>query len=345
MAKVAVLLSGGTDSAFAALRLTAEGHEVEGFTAVFYDANGSSLLEDAAAARQTCDTLGIAHALVDLREEFKTCVVDPFISAYAQGTTPNPCAWCNREVKLGRLVDLVRGRGFEFVATGHYARLGTIEGRTTLCEPLDRRRSQVYFLSLIDPRVLGFLMLPVGGFRKEHVRRLVKEAGLPLRARDSQDLCFVGKGGYKDFLRLGGRHPEEGTVLDTHGRRVGAHRGHTAYTVGQRFGLKGRRYYVLEKQPQTNRLVIGERAEALKTRIVADLVSLFVSPADIGSGLLAVRYRYNTPPVAARISQIEPGRITVVTEKPCFAPAPGQVLAGYGERGCLLFGGIIRQAG
>jgi tRNA-specific 2-thiouridylase len=344
MAHVAVLLSGGTDSAFAALHLKAQGHKVQGFTGLFHDGGPVSSSEDAAAAREICDALRIPHTSIDLRNEFKRHVVDPFVAAYTEGLTPNPCAWCNREIKLGKLLRLIRARGFDFVAAGHYARRGTVEGRMTLFEPLDKRRSQVYFLALIDPGVLAYLLLPAGDFRKEDVRRAVKEAGLPARARASQDLCFVGKGRYHDFLRMGRRPPECGSVVDSHGNVVGTHKGHAAYTPGQRFGMRGRRYYVLEKRPHTNTIVIGERRQAFKTEITATRINLFMPLTGAASSRLTVRYRYNSPPVGARIVEAEADRITVLTEEPCFAPAPGQVLAGYRD-GCLVFGGIICGGG
>jgi tRNA-specific 2-thiouridylase len=342
MAKVAVLLSGGVDSAFAALHLTSQGHDVEGFTAVLYEEDPASS-EDLAAARGICGGLAIPHSVVDLRDEFKRCVVDPFISAYADGVTPNPCAWCNRDVKLGILARLVLERGFHSVATGHYARVARIEGRMTLCEPLDKDRSQVYFLSLVDPDALGSLMLPLGDFRKADVRMAVGDAGLPARGRDSQDLCFVAGGNYHDFLKIGGGQPGVGRVLDTDGNVVAGHRGHTAYTVGQRFGFRGRRFYVLEKRPLTNEVVIGRREEALKTRITATRVNYFQPRGFMERDGLCVRYRYNSDPVGAAVSEAGPNQISVITDQPCFAPAPGQVLAGY-INGCLVFGGVIESA-
>jgi tRNA-specific 2-thiouridylase len=337
-------MSGGVDSACAALRLKSQGHEVEGITGRFWGGTGASLSQDAEAAPEICRVLGIPHRFVDLRSEFGRAVVDPFISAYARGVTPNPCAWCNRDVKLGKLADLARDRGFDFVATGHYARLAEVDGRITLCEPLDKRKSQLYFLALVDPRMLEFLMLPLGDCRKDDVKRLVKDAGLPARTRDSQDLCFVAGKRYHDFLSRRVQQPGTGKVLDVDGRALGTHRGHTAYTVGQRFGIRGRRYYVLEKRPERNEIVVGKKEMALKTAITASLISLFLPLSDDDATVLSVRYRYNSPPVQAKIVLNGRKRIEAMTAAPCFAPAPGQILAGY-KKGCLVFGGIIESAG
>jgi tRNA-specific 2-thiouridylase len=172
---------------------------------------------------------------------------------------------------------------------------------------------------------------------------LVEEADLPVGAGDSQDLCFVAGGRYHDLLRREGCVPGHGEVLDTEGNVVGTHKGHTAYTPGQRFGVRGKRYYVIEKRSEANTIVIAGKDRALKSNIKATGVNLFLPlPAD-SSGRLRVRYRYNTPPVGARIVTAGDGRITVMTDEPCFAPAPGQVLAGY-DGDNLVFGAIIESA-
>jgi tRNA-specific 2-thiouridylase len=337
MARVAVLVSGGVDSAGAALLLKRLGHDVEGFTARFLDAEG---VAPEGAAREICHALGIPHTIIDLRSEFRREVLRPFASGYIAGKTPNPCAGCNRDIKLGILAALLRGRGFEFVATGHYARVVDIAGRDTLCEPADRDKSQVYFLSLVKPEVLGFLLLPLGEYRKGEVRGLIDEAGVPDVGRDSQDLCFVKGTRYHDVLRREGYVFEPGDVLDTAGNVIGTHRGHAAYTPGQRFGSRGRRRYVIEKHAGTNTIVVGERHQALRSDITVGQINWFQPlPGGHQEGLM-VRHRYNAAPVGARIEPVEDGRLRVTTTQPCFAPAPGQVLAGYvGD--CLTFGGII----
>jgi tRNA-specific 2-thiouridylase len=336
------LLSGGVDSAFAALELKASGHEVEGFTAVFRDGGRAPGAEGAARAEALCRALSIPHSVVDLRAEFAHSVLVPFASAYAGGLTPNPCARCNRFLKLGELARIIRGRGFDWVATGHYARLAEVRGRVFLREPRDRRKSQVYFLSLVDPGDLERLKLPLADFRKEEVRSRVKQAGLAVRAGESQDLCFIARGRYVDFIRASGLDPGRGNVIDMEGGVLTTHKGHTAYTVGQRFGFRGKRYYVIEKRPRSNEIVIGERSQALRTRITAGGLNLFLPVSEM-TGKIKVRYRYNSAPVEATVEELGPDTVTVLTRTPCFAPAPGQVLAGY-EAGRLVFGGIIERA-
>jgi len=338
MARVAVLMSGGMDSAGAALILKRQGHRVEGVTARLQAAGGDEI--GSVHAAEFCRLLGIPHTVVDLRSEFRSEVLHPFVFGYTAGKTPNPCARCNRNIKLGRLAGLMRERGFDLVATGHYARTGEMAGGRTFFEPADKRKSQVYFLSLVKPEVLEFLLLPLGEYRKNDVRRLLDEVGIPAFTRESQDLCFVAGTRYHDVLRREGYVFEQGVVLDSAGKAVGTHKGHAAYTLGQRFGLRGKRYYVIEKHPETNTLVIGERDEALKYEITAVGINSFLPLPAAGSAGLTIRYRYNTAPVGARIDSVAENRLTVVTDQPCFAPAPGQVLAGY-VGGCLVFGGTI----
>jgi tRNA-specific 2-thiouridylase len=341
MARVAVLMSGGVDSAGAALILKEQGHKVEGFTARLWESTGVPL-DGVASARETCRALGIPHSVIDLRTGFRREVLEPFVSGYLDGKTPNPCAYCNRDIKLGRLAALIRKRGFDFIATGHYARVGRVGGRYTFCEPLDRHKSQVYFLSLVRSGVLGSLMLPLGEYRKDDVRGLLKDAGIPAARRDSQDLCFVAGGRYHDLLCNEGYLPRRGEVLDSEGNVVGKHKGHAAYTPGQRFGLRGKRYYVIGKYPDTNTIVIGSRGQALKREIAVSGINLFLPLPAESAGDFSIRYRYNSAPVAAGISGVRADRLTVVTEEPCFAPAPGQVLAGY-TKDCLVFGGLIER--
>jgi tRNA-specific 2-thiouridylase len=332
-------MSGGVDSAGAAMLLKSRGHRVEGVTAYLWEASGTPS-DGVAAARETCRALGIPHTVVDLRSEFRRSVVGPFCSGYMEGRTPNPCARCNRDIKLGVLAAMVRDRGFDFVATGHYASIRTVGGRATFCEPADRGKSQVYFLALVKPETLGFLMMPLAGYSKEDVKSMLKEAGIPASARDSQDLCFVAGGRYHDLLCMEGYVPRRGDVVDSDGIVAGKHKGHAAYTPGQRFGLHGKRYYVIDKRPETNTIVVGRREEAFRSRITATGINRFLPMPGKASAALSIRYRYNSPPVAARLVESGKDRVTVVTEEPCFAPARGQVLAGY-SGGCLVFGGII----
>jgi tRNA-specific 2-thiouridylase len=341
VARIAVLLSGGIDSSGAALLLSRSGHEVWGITADWAGGVGGG--EDLYRAGRVCHKLGIPHLVLDLRADFDRFVVRPFIEVYLQGLTPNPCAHCNREVKLGRLLGMVVRLGFGRVATGHYAGLGRLHGYPVICEPVDRAKSQTYFLSLVRPEILDVIDFPVATYSKQETTKMVAEAGLPARQRESQDLCFITSGRHQELLRDESGGIGDGDVLDLRGRVVGRHRGHFAYTVGQRLGAEGERRYVIEKRPESNQIVVAERQKAFRRKITANHLNCFIPMERIAHERLLVKYRYNTPAVGASIVKGGCDRITLEAETPCFAPAPGQVLAAYlGD--CLVFGGIIEAA-
>jgi tRNA-specific 2-thiouridylase len=192
--------------------------------------------------------------------------------------------------------------------------------------------------------VLDRLVFPLGDRTKDEARALLEARGLPARTRDSQDLCFVTGGRYAEALGreiagiAGGG--AGGRILDTEGNVVGTHRGHFAYTIGQRLGHHGRRSYVLKKRPDTNEVVVGDREMALAGRIEAGDANWFLDPAEFPDETVWVKFRYNSPAVRARLAETARGRFAVLTDEPCFAPAPGQVLACYRD-GFLLGGGVI----
>ncbi len=348
MARVAVLMSGGVDSSAAALLLAREGHEVTGITARMWGERSRCCDdEDVHRARRVCHGLGIRHVVLDLRDEFREHVVDTFRTGYLKGLTPNPCSMCNREIKFGELYRAAMAYGCRLVATGHYAGLGEYEGGVLIREPASARKSQTYFLALIDPGTLGNLSFPLAGYTKDQARAMLAERSLPAREGESQDLCFITSGKYEEFLKSGAAvadtSPGPANLLDADGNIVGTHRGHFAYTIGQRLGHHGVRSYVIEKRPATNEVVVGDRQAAMVTRIAAGEANWFVDPARLLGGGIMVKYRYNTPAAPARILEIGQDCFTVATDEPCFAPAPGQVLACYRD-GFLLGGGVIAVA-
>jgi len=352
MARVAVLMSGGVDSSAAAMLLAREGHEVIGITARMWgDDSRCCDEEDIRSAQRVCHALGVRHVVLDRRDEFRKRVVDSFRAGYLDGLTPNPCSACNREIKFGDLFRAAMTFGCDRVATGHYAGLAEYEGRVLIREPASAEKSQTYFLALIHPCSLGRLSFPLAGYTKDEARAMLSERGLAARPGESQDLCFITSGRYEEFLRnetnsAGGAGAARGpgNLLDTDGNVVGTHRGHFAYTIGQRLGHHGRRSYVIEKRPATNEVVVGEREMAMVTRIAAAGSNWFVDPAGLEGESLLVKYRYNTAAAPARILRPGDGRFSVVTDEPCFAPAPGQVLACYRD-GFLLGGGVIAGTG
>jgi tRNA-specific 2-thiouridylase len=347
---MAVLMSGGVDSSAAALILKEAGYDITGITAKMWEGGSRCCdLDDIYRAQRVCHKLGAPHVVLDLTPDFERHVVDPFVRAYMEGRTPNPCAWCNREVKLGRLANLAVRAGFDRVATGHYARIRDLGGNLAFAEPADSRKSQVYFLSLVRPEAIGRLEFPLQDLTKDDAARKVRDRGLPVREGESQDLCFASSGSYEELLgeRAGDAALEEtrhGDVLDRHGQVIGTHRGHFAYTVGQRFGIKGRRCYVIEKRAASNEIVVAEREEALMNHFVVSALNSFVPFKDLAGRDLKIKYRYNSPQVPARVTNRNGDRLEFATSELCFAPAPGQILACF-KGDCLVLGGVIESAG
>jgi tRNA-specific 2-thiouridylase len=341
--RVAVLMSGGVDSAGAALALKQRGDDVTGITAQLWATPAGTISDALYRASRICHSLDIPHIVLDLTCEFEQRVVGPFVQAYLGGRTPNPCAVCNRDIKMGVLMESALSFGFDRIATGHYAGIGDCVGHRVLCEPLDRAKSQTYFLALIRPQVLDLLEFPLSGVLKEDLRQSLADAGVPGSERESQDLCFAMSGTYRDVLRKWQPLPGAGDVLNTGGKVVGKHRGHWAYTVGQRYGLEGKRYYVVEKSSEDNKIVIAERQETYRRKIVARDINLFVPVGLVAPEEVQLKYRYNSPTVGAIIDEVKDGTVTFSTKQPCFVPAPGQVVACY-VNNQLVCGGLVDVA-
>ncbi|HVP58044.1 MAG TPA: tRNA 2-thiouridine(34) synthase MnmA [bacterium] len=330
MARIAVLMSGGVDSSGAALVLQRAGHDLIGLTArMFGGASKCCGDDDIYRAQRVCHKLGIPHRVLDLTGEFDKLVISDFVESYVTGLTPNPCSICNRSIKFGVMLAAARSFGYDRLASGHYARLAEIGGKLVLAEPADPRKSQVYFLGLVAQEALACLDFPLASFGKRDVRTMIEAAGLPARETESQDLCFIVSGRYEEVLKARSTWPGPGDVLDTEGHPIGRHRGHMAYTIGQRFGLDGKRLYVLSKCAARNEITVGSRERAMVRAITARPVNYFRG-VEIGSGsVVSVRYRYNSPLVDAVITEETSAHIRVLLDQPGFAPAPGQILACY----------------
>ncbi len=348
-----VAMSGGVDSAVAAALLAREGHEVVGVTLQLADLSAEGLgvsrccsPTDVAMARAVCDRLAIPHHVLEMGAAFRQAVIEPFVESYLAGETPLPCVACNAKLKFGELLDLAGRYDAEGLATGHYARVEREGDAYVLRRGRDRGKDQSYFLFALRPRQLERVRLPLGGLTKRQVRAVAAELGFPNAGRqDSQEVCFVPDGGsYVQVLeRLApGRLPGEGEVVDGDGRVVGRHGGYHRFTVGQRRGLGipgGRRLYVLEVQPRTNRVVVGEQNAAFRRRLfLRDVNWLGPQRGDVVEAEVQVRSRHR--PGRATVQLKEDARAQVDFEEPVLSPAPGQAAVCYdGDR--LLGGGWI----
>ena len=356
MARVAVAMSGGVDSAVAAAILTREGHQVVGFTMdIWPSAAGAGMrtccsVAAAEDARRVADLLGIPHYTLNFREIFRREVVEPFLADYLAGRTPNPCLNCNARVKFGGLLDRVRAWGMEFLATGHYARTErSAAGRFLLREGADQAKDQSYSLYMATQEVLERLRLPLGEHTKTAVREMARRWGLPVADKaESQDICFVPEGDYRRFLER--ERPESvrpGPFVDREGRVLGTHRGLPFYTVGQRRGLGlggGPRRWVLALDPEHNAVIVGDAGELLVPGLMAEEVNYipFASPPEEFAA--QVRLRYRSPKAPAVVRPLPGRRAQVAFADPQPAVAAGQAVVFY-QGDLVVGGGIIASPG
>ena len=242
--RVAVAMSGGVDSAVTLLRA---GPEAIGVTLRLWldprgpDAERACCSPEAViAARATCHRLGLPHVTLDLREEFRRAVVEPFVRGYAAGQTPNPCIRCNGSFRFAELLAFAERAGAERLATGHYARIVEHRGRLLLARATDPAKDQSYMLARLDPRFLDRLWFPLGEQSKDETRAEAAQAGLEAASRaESQEACFLAGGDYREFLERHGLDSADGPIVDEDGTEVGRHSGFWRFTPGQRRGLGG----------------------------------------------------------------------------------------------------------
>src|SRR5262245_48506774 len=262
--KVVVGMSGGVDSAVAALLARRAGHEVVGLFMKNWEDDDDdeycSTREDLIDAAAAADKIGIDLEAVNFSAEYKERVFAEFLREYAAGRTPNPDVLCNAEIKFRAFLDHAMRLGAEKIATGHYARLDSADGRHLLLRGMDGAKDQSYFLHRLTQEQLARVMFPVGELKKTEVRRLAREAGLPNHAKkDSTGICFIGERPFREFLnRYLAKAP--GPIKTPEGKTVGEHIGLAFYTIGQRKGIgiggKGEAWYVAEKRMTTNELIV-----------------------------------------------------------------------------------------
>ncbi|MFL5921044.1 MAG: tRNA 2-thiouridine(34) synthase MnmA [Gaiellaceae bacterium] len=340
--RVAVAMSGGVDSAVALLRA---GPDAVGVTLRLWldpqgpDAERACCSPEAViAARGTCHRLGIPHVTLDLREEFRRAVVEPFVRGYARGLTPNPCIRCNGSFRFAELLAFAGRAGAERLATGHYARIVERDGHLLLARAADERKDQSYMLARLDPRFLDRLWFPLGEQGKEETRGEAARAGLEVASRaESQEACFLAGGDYRDFLARHGLAAEDGRVTDEDGNELGRHGGFWRFTPGQRKGLgvaAPEPLYALRSDAATNTVVVGPRA-ALATREVhvRGRLHLPVSRAEI-------KLRYRSPAVSGSVASSEDG-FRLELDEPAYGVAPGQAAVLYDDDAVVGAGTIV----
>ncbi len=341
-ARVAVAMSGGVDSAVALLRA---GPSAVGVTLRLWldpagpDSERACCSPDAViAARETCHSLGLPHVTLDLREEFRRTVVQPFIDGYARGETPNPCTRCNGSFRFHELLAFTRRIGAAKLATGHYARIVEHRGRLLLARGASAEKDQSYMLAALDPRRLERVWFPLGEQGKDETRAEAEEAGLTsARKPESQEACFLAGGDYREFLERHGAESKAGAIVDEAGRELGRHEGTWRFTPGQRKGVgvaAGKPLYVLGSKNDT--VVVGPR-ESLARRRVSARGRLYV-PVERAEAKL----RYRSPGVQARVLGGARG-FKLELEEPAFGVANGQAAVLY-EDDVVVGCGLVTSA-
>lgn len=350
---VMAAMSGGVDSSVCALLLQEAGYAVRGATMVLRDDQKSTCgsSRDVEDAREVCRRLGIPHDAFDLRDRFDAAVVRPFCDAYLEGRTPNPCIACNRFLKFESLQQRRRELGFDYVATGHYARRrwDAATGRWQLLRACDPAKDQSYVLYHLTQDTLAHMLFPLGELTKDEVRELARAHGFVTAEKpESQDICFVPDGDYAGFIegRCGADTAfNPGEIVDREGRVLGEHAGLIRYTIGQRkgIGVAAREpLYVLGKDASANRLIVGFRDELLSSGVVARDVNLIGGDAWEAPREVQVKTHYRQRPVAATVEMSGDDELTVVFDELQGSAAPGQSAVLYDGDEVLGGGTIVR---
>ncbi len=335
MKKVLVAMSGGVDSSCAAMNLLEAGYDVSGATLKLYCDNGN--LNDLSDAKKIADTLGFPHEVIDMGDYFCDTVISDFVKSYKSGETPNPCIVCNKYVKFGKLLDYALEKGFDYIATGHYAKVEFSEetGRYNLKKSADLTKDQTYVLYHLTQHQLSHLLLPLGDGRKSEYRIKADEAGLVNANKpDSQDICFVPDGDYASFLKKYTKEPlSSGIMVDKTGKFLANHDGFEKFTIGQRKGLGvsfGKVQFVIGKEKDGNKVVIGDSEDLFKTELIARDVN-FISIEKLDEPLkVTAKTRYSQKEQPATIYPFG-DKVKVVFDEPQRAITPGQAVVFYND--------------
>ena len=352
MTKVIVGMSGGVDSAVAAYLLKQQGMEVIGVTLRVWgsDEEGDSRCCEIDEARRICEILDIKYHPHNCTSLFKENVVNPFVDAYLEGLTPNPCIECNRYVKWAKLMELADIFGADYVATGHYAYIDKLpNGRYAVRKASHIGKDQTYMLYKLTQEQLARTLMPLGKYTKDEVRKIAEEAGLPCAHKaESQEICFVTDGRYSDFIEehAASTVPGEGNFVDEEGNVLGHHKGIHHYTVGQRKGLGialGFPAYVTKINPEANEVVLGIESDLLSDSFTCRDVN-FMSIEEPSEGTLVpclVKARYHQKPMKATLETLSEGHVRIIPESPLKSVCPGQSAVFYDDKGYVISGGII----
>ncbi len=353
MPRAIIAMSGGVDSSVAAYLMQQKGYDIIGITLrlsgeenIIHE-QSCCTQQDIIDARAVCDRLGIEHRVVDLQSNFKKYVIDRFVDSYINGGTPNPCVDCNRFIKFSKLLSIAAEEGFDYVVTGHYARVGYDEksDRYLLKKGIDESKDQSYVLYSLTQESLSHILLPLGELSKAQVRKIAEDNGfVNADKKDSQDICFVKDGKYADFITDYTKKTfPDGNFVDLNGEVLGTHKGIIRYTIGQRRGLNlslPQSMYVCKKDVQTNTVTLCLDEELFSDELIANEVNL-ISIKEISKPIkLTAKIRYKHNQASATVYKLDDEKIRIVFDEPQRAITKGQAVVMY-DGDVVVGGGTI----
>ncbi len=339
--QVVVAMSGGVDSSVAAAMMVESGYQVTGIMLKLWSTdcassdNACCTPEAIEQARQVAGLIGIPFYVIDVKDEFKKEIVNPFIEYNFAGLTPNPCFWCNRTIRWGTLLEKTLSMGAEFLITGHYANISRdSNGKFHLLKGADDKKDQSYVLSGLNQYQLSHTLLPLGKMKKEEVRQKAYRMNLPVASKhDSQDLCFIGNGNYRKFLTdYSPGETKSGNIVDKFGKVVGSHNGLQDYTIGQRKGLGAGNLepvYVVSKNLVTNEVIVGEKKDLLFDMIKIGPVNWISGSKPDLKQTFGVKIRYKAHPVSCKVIEDPSTTLVFKLETPVRDATPGQIAVIY----------------